>query len=76
MMFLKGNSVFLIKEFMIKIGIILKVVIVSGGIIIVIVLVLIIWEILMCRRLYIKIIKLKMCKKKVVFNEFGEYVYV
>lgn len=75
-MFSKGNSVFLTKEPMTKIGITPKVVIVSGGIITAIVLVLIIREILTCRRSYTKTIKLKTCKKKAASNESGEYVYV
>lgn len=61
---------------MIKIGITPKDVIVSGGIITAIVLVLIIREILTCRRSNIKTIKLKTCMKIDTSHESGEYVYV
>lgn len=76
LMFSKANAVFLTNEPMTKIGITRKDVIVSGGIITAIVLVLIIRDILTCRRSNTKTIKLKTCKKIDTSNESGEYVYV
>lgn len=61
---------------MTKIGITPKVVIVSGGIITAVVLVLIIREILTCRRSNTKTIKLKTGKNKTVSKKSSEYVFV
>lgn len=61
---------------MTKKGITPKVVIVSGGIITAVVLVLIIREILTCRRSNTKTIKLKTGKKKTVSKKSSEYVFV
>lgn len=75
-MFSKASTVFLTNEPMTKIGITPKVVIVSGGIITAVVLVLIIREILTCRRSNTKTIKLKTGKKKTVSKKSSEYVFV
>lgn len=61
---------------MTKIGITPKVVIVSGGIITAVLLVLIIREILTCRRSNTKTIKLKTGKKKTASKKSSEYVFV